>query len=611
MKWRGLIALLATSIGAGVHADEPEGAGRDVDSEIPWPPATWRPAQSSEPRKVQPPLMATPAGVQKKRPFSVGHLLVDDDFGCALLERGEKERSWWCWRAARRSVGPSSGSGRAPTAAAPWEPFEVPDLNRQPFVAGFGRFCTGAGGDVRCVSAKDVLDGRGDPLAPVKAGPGTKGPLSSQTADKNAGHLLVGRDFTCSLRSGGLACAGDDRFGQSARGTAANATEGWPAGDAVVGAWHGCLHTPHSTALSCWGRNDAGQLGHRSTEVCRDGGQPVPCSRSPQRMGVSLLGDDELLSFVAGDLFTCVYDGRIRCWGGSRDGVFGTRGNCPAALKKAWPTRAGSVAAVRATCAKAPVEIAALSVVAPVWRGDSRGFSAGPRGLCALGDWKVRCLGAIPTPAFAPGIARAVRHVVVGSGDQPSACAVHEGAVYCWGAGYSADAARARPVRITFPEGVAAGAPVVDSPAPAGGWPEACLIHRACGDVPPPVAPCDGRSATPPSWVELEPRAPSLVGTAVSVRGALLVGPWHLDSCRPSSACCTVAGVRRIALDAWDRDGEDHPLILGNLSCVGDDSRLCCQVPAYGQMIRAIGTLKKAPAGYVLGRPTLCQEQTR
>jgi hypothetical protein len=553
---------------------------------------------------VRPPLVATPAGIQKKRSWSVGDLLVEDDFGCALLERGGKERSWWCWRSAGRSVGPSV----AATAAVPWEPFEVPDLNRGPFVAGFGRFCTGSGGDVRCVSAKDVLDGRGDPLAPVKAAPSATGRLARQIADANTGQLLVGRDFTCSLRSSSLACAGNDRFGQSARGNAAGAPEAWTASEAVIGAWHGCLHTLDTMALSCWGRNDAGQLGHRSTDVCRDGGQAVPCSRSPQRMEVSLPESDDVpVAFVAGDLFTCAYDGRIRCWGGSRDGVFGTRVNCPAALKKAWPTRAGSVAAPRATCTNVPVEIAALSTVAPMRRGDSRGFSAGPRGLCALGDWKVRCLGAIPTPAFAPHISRAVQRVVVGSGDQPSACAVHEGAVYCWGAGYSADAARTRPVRITFPEGVAAGSPVVDFPAPTGGWPEACLIHRACDDVPPPIDPCDGKSAAPPSWAELEPRAPSLVGTTVSVRGALLVGPRDMYSCPTGSPCCSVARARRIALDAWDRDGEDL-LVLGNLRCVGDDSRLCCKVPAYGQLVRAIGALKTAPGGYVLEKPALCQE---
>ena len=385
----------------------------------------------------------------------------------------------------------------------------------------------------------------------------------------------------------------------------------------ALGTWHGCVSTQDGKT-ACWGRNDVGQLGHVSPDTCRVGGATVACTRSPRETAAPKRG-----GLIAGDQYTCAAGDGLWCWGGSRDGVFGTAAACAPAVRLAWPTRAGPVAAPNATCAPVPVRVPGFSDAdagrpSPAWQNarrfvkTSRGFeqfSVGPRGVCGVAYGKARCRGAVPTPVMPAGSPEDLAGVVVSAGDRPSACANAEQRrkVICWGAGYSPESDPARPVEIDFAEGTSSGAPVVDFPPrpPAGEWPRQCLVHRACPEAPPPLPTCAARADTP-AWADLRPRAAGLVGTRISVRGALAVGR-PIRGCA-SHDCCQSIGERGIVVGVTDLDA-DGALSLAGLSCKGDDSRLCCSAPAYGQQVRVEGKLARSGrSDYVLQSPQICQE---
>jgi hypothetical protein len=54
--------------------------------------------------------------------------------------------------------------------------------------------------------------------------------------------------------------------------------------------------------------------------------------------------------------------------------------------------------------------------------------------------------------------------------------------------------------------------------------------------------------------------------------------------------------------------GTEVKLLLENMVCHGDDSRLCCGVPAYGQPVVATGRLRERDGTWSLHEPTLCVE---
>jgi len=230
-------------------------------------------------------------------------------------------------------------------------------------------------------------------------------------------------------------------------------------------------------------------------------------------------------------------------------------------------------------------------------------FFAGPRGLCAVQDGKVRCVGAIPTPR----LTAQVQHVSVQPGDQPAACAIAgRGAgaeLLCWGAGYSAANDPAAPVRIAFQQVTLPGAPVVDEPpASPAGWQPVCDVHFACPLPPKPLPACaPGAKAVP--WSELATRASSAVNQVVHVRGPLIVGPVNRDA----SSCeigeerpCGKRG-RWIAIG-----GAPVKLPVDSMACYGDDSRLCCSAPAYGQPVIATGRLEESDGKWTLRESRVC-----
>jgi hypothetical protein len=538
-------------------------------------------------RAPVPELVATRAPDQLRRPRQPGHVVLAEGWGCASLHRERVEGwDWQCWRA----PGPRGG---APGTGGPEVAAKiVPKLVAGWLVAGRTRICQTTASAPRCWSWDEMMDG-----AP---------PESTDAAARSpSNHLIIGGTFTCTGGSGAIwTCRGDNSLGQLGDGTTAPAAEGSAgseqSGLSAVGDWHACSQG-HDLDLACWGRDDVGQLGYPAKETCQAGGRGVPCSTRPRPPAFQ---PKRFAWLQAGDLFTCASTDRIRCWGASRDGFFGKATDCPPSLRRAWPTLNGTVAAPNAACARAPTEI-------PGFEGKGRrpvvSFSSGPRGLCALPEDKdgtVRCLGAIPTPRLT-----GVQRVQVQPGDQPAACAVagkqHQAEIFCWGAGYSPPDDPAAPVRIAFEQITLPGKPVLDAPAPSpAGWPAVCDVHFACEFQPKPLAAC-APNAKAVAWSELATRVTRMANKTVSVRGPLVVGPVNPEAAQRDLGEQVLCGRRGrwIAIG-----GAEVDLLVENMACYGDDSRLCCSAPAYGQPVIATGRLGERDGRWTLHEGRVCAE---
>jgi hypothetical protein len=429
-------------------------------------------------------------------------------------------------------------------------------------------------------------------------------------ADRLEG-VVQGGTFACleSTVDSGVWCLGDDRFGQlggsqpvpppQARSEDPAFVQGvWPALHLAAGTWHACALAAGDFAgsghIACWGRGDHGQLGAPAPDLCNVDGANVACAKTPVK-GIDF--PDDVLVLRAGDLFTCLSDLEgIACWGASRDGFFGSASACPSALRRAWPTLHGPVAAPRAACSAKPARIGKITDF-------HQDFVVGPRGLCVPQGNSVVCFGGVRTPKGN------IFDVNLSPGADANACGLRDGGVSCWGESYSPRSAPHQPVPIAFesiapvPETAVIGA-VNPSQYSAG-----CLIRTGCNFGPPPTPRCDpGLRAS--SWSELARSASASVGTTVTVRGAIGVGMMHktMVACTASDgiACCNRLGGSIVL-------GGNPPLRLDGLYCSGDDSQACCNAPAYGQTVVAIGKLEPAddPRGekaWKLVAPTLCEE---
>jgi hypothetical protein len=418
-------------------------------------------------------------------------------------------------------------------------------------------------------------------------------------------------------------CSGDNSFGQLAGpGDKTQAGAGLP-GRIALGTWHGCAIQDPDITL-CWGRGDGGQLGFAASDRCPIDGRAIPCSRKNAKVPFKLPPESQLF---AGDMFTCALSKQgLLCWGASRDGWFGSAGACPARLRKEWPTLAGpTVPAPRATCARQPVLVPGFERVDihPQYLGNLGTLSVGPRGACAVVNGRVRCVGAISTPAAE------LRNAWVSPGARANACGVlAEGQVLCWGEGYSPAKDPQAPVLVKLVPDLSPDVAVVDfAPASGTAWPPGYRIHRECDSamVALPRCPVD---TTGEPWSSLISQAPNLIGKIVSVRDRLIVG--SPDNFGLSGGCTSRNGNPHGDEDLearWTYANERPPyaslgcypeqrfLVLGegaeplslpDYACIGDESRLCCEAPAYGQTVVVTGELGRQP-GWILTTPTICE----
>ncbi|HKO54011.1 MAG TPA: hypothetical protein VJV79_40160 [Polyangiaceae bacterium] len=134
-------------------------------------------------------------------------------------------------------------------------------------------------------------------------------------------------------------------------------------------------------------------------------------------------------------------------------------------------------------------------------------------------------------------------------------------------------------------------------------WQASCKIQTACAPETQPIPTCDAQVPQRP-WVDVVTEGDAVLDKEVVVSGTLglsLIKKTGSGTCAPGACCHTLA--MQIVL-VGEPNGS---LPLRGLTCSGDDSVLCCSVPAEGQAVVARGRLQKAGAGkWQLSEPTLC-----
>ncbi len=225
------------------------------------------------------------------------------------------------------------------------------------------------------------------------------------------GAPAVGEDHACViLTEGRVVCWGATTYGQLGAGPLARSTTTptFVLGlSGAIGLDAGSYHTcAVSTAgsVSCWGRNEAGQLGDGTSE-----------NRSTF---VNVVGLGDVVQVALGGTHTCALrrGGTVVCWGANASGQLGD----------------GTT-----TARSAPTEVTGISQVVRL--------AAGENHTCAvLGDGTARCWGLNtsgqlgdgtstnrPTPTVVAGLTSATE---VAIGATHSCAVVGSGGVRCWGA---------------------------------------------------------------------------------------------------------------------------------------------------------------------------------
>ena len=135
-------------------------------------------------------------------------------------------------------------------------------------------------------------------------------------------------------------------------------------------------------------------------------------------------------------------------------------------------------------------------------------------------------------------------------------------------------------------------------------WARSCRIHRPC--APARRIPRCSPDLSPIDAGTIGDLAPGPIGEVLAVRGvlALAFGATPGRACRyqqdDASVCCEVVSASALVVNGFAHPGEPTPqgVKLEALGCVGDESRLCCDVPVLGQRVIAAGKLARVgPSG--------------
>jgi hypothetical protein len=534
-----------------------------------------------------------PAPPPAQQPRRLGWLLVGERWGCASFAGGTGD-AFQCWDA-----------GPSPRA------WSVPWMTDHELRAAPDRLCEFERPALtwRCWQRPR----RGDtgprelPESWEWLNPNHASWESAYSRGDRVGDVFMGGTFAClqTTRGSGVFCRGDDRFGQlggsgtpgpdAGRDDPAFVRGISPAQFPTAGTWHACVlqNSGYNTVyVACWGRGDYGQLGGPVDASCVVDGVAVGCSRQ----GVRRVKAEQVAAVRAGDLFTCLTTRKgIRCWGASRDAIFGSRGSCPEALRRAWPTLGAPVPAPNAACSEDPVAISGIDEFEP-------SFMVAPRGLCFHDNGRLRCLGAIPLPHD-----KSISNFVMSPGSDAAACTIRGNEVVCWGEGYSPPQVPDRPVPITFETPPPIGETAVIQNGDPASWSGRCRARLGCTRSPLALGPCAPSAKTSP-LAEVFARATARAGEVVRVRGMLRVGPTFetLVGCA-EHACCNSASSEIFIVD------ERNAFALAGLGCSGDESLQCCNAPAYGQTVVAEGRLEavrdaQPGTSWRIVEPKLCVE---
>jgi len=194
-----------------------------------------------------------------------------------------------------------------------------------------------------------------------------------------------------------------------------------------VGARFACAALLDRTVW-CWGRNDEGQLGYPTTELCAVETSPgqtrqVACHTFPFQVNDL----DHVTRVAAGDGFACALrdDGTVRCWGGNAAGQLGTGGTAasprPATVRGLSGVAAIAVGA-RHACALAGGRVSC-------WGANDRGQLGRAPGArrCQTLDGAVACA---PDPAPVEGL---IEVTAITAGAAHTCARTSDGFAVCWG----------------------------------------------------------------------------------------------------------------------------------------------------------------------------------
>lgn len=199
----------------------------------------------------------------------------------------------------------------------------------------------------------------------------------------------------------------------------------------TAGKEHSCALISDGSAY-CWGSNETGQLGvEQGEQTCTREDRHIPCEPRPVAVGGGL----KFQSIAAGASHTCgvTLEGRVFCWG---DNLWGQLGD---------PSVRMSDAPIAALSADEFVDVTAGGYHTCALRTDGVVLCWGANLDGQLGQASIGNGSAVPTPTNT-----SVRFSSVSAGDRRTCGRVSDGAVFCWGAMWTA---RQDGVDVTRPEG--------------------------------------------------------------------------------------------------------------------------------------------------------------
>lgn len=367
----------------------------------------WGKNNASQLGVSSPATRSTPAAVANIEGV-IQQVALGSDFSCVMTV-GNEVRCWGNGRDGRLGRGTGANIG---TATAKRVISGLPStVYRASASADFGCAAT-VSGAAYCWG----VNGYGQLGDGMKFTNGThidsSGPRRVEVLGTRVAEVGTGAEHACALLiDGSVWCWGRNNFGQIGR--AAGGQQDTPvrvgnlaASKAVTtGDNHSCALT-QAGGVRCWGNNAAGQLGD-GTRTNRS----APVSVSGLSSGVAAIS--------AGSRHTCALltNGKIKCWGNNDSRQLGDN---------------------TATSRTVPVDLADSDT----WRAISAGrdhtcgITTAGRGRCwgSAADGRLgngSRSGSFGTPQTVSGLTSGVSEIVAGRGYH--SCAIHGGAVKCWG----------------------------------------------------------------------------------------------------------------------------------------------------------------------------------
>jgi hypothetical protein len=276
-----------------------------------------------------------------------------------------------------------------------------------------------AGVDKTCAVADNVVycwgnlpgNGSSNATGPVAVTSGSPANVSISTSSSG-----ITNGVTCIDAGGKVTCWGDSSLGQQQSMIGTNAPGGpfpEPWSTVAVGEDHACGLS--GSAVSCWGADDADQLGTNAI-VAPCGA--VPCSRTPFPIDMT----SGVVELASGGSHTCVrYDGgSVACWGSDSEGQLGNNLEAANPVPQTVVTESGSpIVATRITAGL-------LQTCALDSAGDFACWGAG--GLGQRGD------GEANDASYATFISPTGRPFTAIATGENNTCAIDAyKQVWCWG----------------------------------------------------------------------------------------------------------------------------------------------------------------------------------